>query len=220
MFSGVSRRYDLLNRVLSLRRDVGWRRRLVGAVAAAPAGAVLDVAAGTGDVALGVRNRRVVGADFCLDMLAVARRKGAGREVAAEWVGADALALPFRDRSFAAVTIAFGMRNLADVAAGLVEMRRVLARDGVLAVLEFQTPTRPAPRLAAKVWDRVVVTPIGRLLSDQGDAYAYLPASIASFSAATALAERIRGAGFAIETVRELSAGIVALTVARRKEAP
>ena len=220
MFSGVSRRYDFLNRVLSLRRDVAWRHELVAALVVAPAGAVLDVAAGTGDVALAVRDRFAVGADFCLEMLALALRKGARQKERAAWVGADALALPFRERSFAAVTVAFGMRNFVDVDAGLAEMRRVLVPGGVLAVLEFQRPTRAAPRFAAAAWDRLVVTPLGRLLSDEGDAYSYLPASVTTFPAAAALGERIRAAGFSAGAPRELSGGIAALTVARREEGP
>ena len=132
MFGEIAPRYDLLNHLLSLRRDVGWRKKLVAALSRAPEGRVLDLATGTGDVALAVRERSVVGGDFCLEMLALAERKALRRRRAVSWTAADALALPFADGCFAAVTIAFGVRNLLDLAAGFREIRRVLAPSGVL----------------------------------------------------------------------------------------
>ncbi len=219
MFAGVARRYDLLNRLLSLRRDVAWRRALRAAVAAAPLGRVLDCATGTGDVVLGFADDGHVGADFCLDMLALARRKGEARRRRIWWVAADALALPFRDGSFAAVTVAFGVRNFADLPRGLSECRRVLRQDGVLAILEFQRPPNPLVRLASRLWGRLVVTPVGRALSDDGAAYAYLPASVESFADAETLARELGKHGFEVRARRDLSGGIAALVVARRKEA-
>lgn len=217
MFAAVAPRYDLLNRVLSLRQDVRWRRRLVAALAAAPPGPVLDLATGTGDVALAIADRRVIGADFCIDMLAVARAKGGGHCVA--WVAADGLALPFKERSVAAVTVAFGVRNFADLAAGLTEARRALLPGGVLAILEFQRPRRVMVRAAMGVWNRLVVSPLGGLISHDREAYSYLPASVATFPAAGELASLVARAGFAVDGSVELSGGIVALTVARREGA-
>jgi demethylmenaquinone methyltransferase/2-methoxy-6-polyprenyl-1,4-benzoquinol methylase len=219
MFAAVAPRYDLLNRVLSLRQDVRWRRRLVAALAVAPVGPVLDVASGTGDVALAIADRAVTGADFCLDMLAIARAKARQRHAGARWACADGLALPFRDGAFAAVTVAFGVRNFADLGAGLAEIRRVLAARGVLAILEFQRPRHAVVRAGMAVWNRLAVTPVGRLLSHDPGAYAYLPASVATFSDAGALGARVAAAGFALVSTRELSGGIAALTVARREEA-
>lgn len=217
MFAAVAPRYDLLNRVLSLRLDVGWRRRLVASLAGAPPGAVLDLATGTGDVALAVEGRSVAGADFCLDMLALARAKAASRARPLPLTCADALALPYRDGAFAAVTVAFGVRNFADLAAGLAEVRRVLADGGVLAILEFQRPRRSWIALGSRVWNRLVVTPVGRLLSHDAGAYAYLPASVASFPDAGELAGRVAAAGFRVAARRDLAGGIAALTVARRE---
>jgi demethylmenaquinone methyltransferase/2-methoxy-6-polyprenyl-1,4-benzoquinol methylase len=217
MFAAVAPRYDLLNRVLSLRQDVRWRLRLVAALAAAPDGPVLDLACGTGDVALAVGGRRAVGADFCLDMLALARAKGRRRGGRVHWATADGLALPFRSASFAAVTVAFGVRNFADLAVGLAEIRRVLLDGGVLAILEFQRPRRRWLGLGMQLWNRLVVTPVGRLLSDDPAAYKYLPASVATFPDAGELTGRVAAAGFAPLSSRELSGGVLALTVARRE---
>ena len=217
MFAGVARRYDLLNRVLSLRRDVGWRRRLLSALASATTGPLLDLATGTGDVALAARAHPVVGADFCIDMLALARRKGMRRGVAVGWVAADALALPFRPGVFAAVTVAFGVRNFADLDLGLAEISRVLAPRGLVAILEFQQPQNPLMAALSAVWNRLVVTPLGRCLSDDAQAYAYLPASVATFPAAAELAERLALARLRVEGGENLSGGIAAVTTARRE---
>lgn len=217
MFAAVARRYDLLNRVLSLRRDVGWRRRLLSALAPATTGPLLDLATGTGDVALAARARPVVGADFCIDMLALARRKGMRRGVAVGWVVADALALPFRPGVFAAVTVAFGVRNFADLDLGLAEISRVLAPRGLVAILEFQQPRNPLMAALSAVWNRLVVTPLGRCLSDDAQAYAYLPASVATFPAAAELAERLALARLRVEGGENLSGGIAAVTTARRE---
>ena len=215
MFSEVAPRYDLLNRVLSLRQDVRWRRRLVGALTGAPAGPVLDLAAGTGDVALSVTDRRVVGGDFSLGMLELAGRKARrlGRRVA--WVAADALELPFRAASFGGVTIAFGVRNFADLPAGFREIGRVLMPGGLLAILELQRPRRRSVAGVMWLWNRLVVTPVGRMISHDGDAYHYLPASVDTFPDRLGVAEVLAGQGYTVLESRDLSGGIAALTVAR-----
>lgn len=217
MFSRVAPRYDLLNRLLSLRQDVRWRRRLVAALAAAPPGAVLDVASGTGDVALTVAGRWVVGTDFCLDMLALARQKGRRRRAGAVWVGADALTLPFRDGAFAAVTVAFGVRNLVDVQRGLEEIARVLMPGGVLGVLEFHRARRRLVAGLSALWNRWVVEPVGAAISDDAAAYSYLPASVGTFAEAGEFAQACRDAGLEPEAQSELSGGIAVLTVARKR---
>jgi demethylmenaquinone methyltransferase/2-methoxy-6-polyprenyl-1,4-benzoquinol methylase len=216
MFGEIAPRYDLLNHLLSLRRDVGWRRRLVAALARAPEGKVLDLATGTGDVALAVRGRVVVGGDFCLDMLAIAQRKARRQRRVVGWTAADALALPFADGSFAAVVIAFGVRNFSDLAAGFREIRRVLTPSGVLAVLELHRPRSRAVAAAIGLWNRLVVTPLGDLISADGGAYAYLPASVDTFPDRVEMAGVLAGEGFAVVESGDLSGGIAALTVARR----
>jgi demethylmenaquinone methyltransferase/2-methoxy-6-polyprenyl-1,4-benzoquinol methylase len=218
MFGAIAPRYDLLNHLLSLRRDVSWRQRLVAALALAPEGTVLDLATGTGDVALAVRSRWVVGADFCVDMLALSQRKARRSRQAAGWTAADALALPFADGSFAAVTIAFGLRNFADLAAGFREITRVLAPSGVLAILELHRPRWRAVAAAIGLWNRLVVTPLGTLISPDGGAYAYLPASVDTFPGRVEMAGVLAGEGFSMLESSDLSGGIAALTVARRSE--
>ncbi len=216
MFGEIAPRYDLLNHLLSLRRDVGWRRKLVVALSRAPEGRVLDLATGTGDVALAVADRSVIGGDFCVDMLALAKRKALRKRRAVGWTAADALTLPFADGSFAAVTIAFGVRNFSDLAAGFREIRRVLAPSGVLAILELHRPRLRAVAAAIGLWNRLVVTPLGSLISPDGGAYAYLPASVDTFPDRARMAGVLAEEGFSVLESSDLSGGIAALTVARR----
>jgi demethylmenaquinone methyltransferase/2-methoxy-6-polyprenyl-1,4-benzoquinol methylase len=220
MFAGVAARYDLLNRTLSLRRDVSWRRSLVAALKEAPSGPVLDLGTGTGDVALAATGRTVVGLDFCLDMLALARAKAERRGRRLPLMAGDAVAAPLRDRSFAAVTAAFVVRNFADLDRGLDGIRRLLVRGGVVAILELQRPPGRAAALLGGAWNRCVVTPLGRLLSDDGAAYAYLPASVATFPDGRGLAARLAARGFVGARSEDLTGGIVALTTAWRAEEP
>ena len=216
MFGEIAPRYDLLNHLLSLRRDVGWRRKLVAALSRAPEGRVLDLATGTGDVALAVGDRSVIGGDFCVDMLALAKRKALRKRRAVGWTAADALALPFADGSFAAVTVAFGVRNFSDLAAGFRGIRRVLAPSGVLAILELHRPRWRAVAAAIGLWNRLVVTPLGSLISPDGGAYAYLPASVDTFPDRARMAGVLAEEGFSVLESSDLSGGIAALTVARR----
>jgi demethylmenaquinone methyltransferase/2-methoxy-6-polyprenyl-1,4-benzoquinol methylase len=220
MFAGVAARYDLLNRTLSLRRDVAWRRRLVAALEKAPSGPVLDLGTGTGDVPLALTGRTVVGLDFCLDMLALARAKAVRRGRRLALVAADALMPPLRSGSFAAVTTAFTVRNFADLDRGLNEIRRLLVPGGVVAILELQQPPGRVAALLGGAWNRCVVTPLGRLLSDDGAAYAYLPASVSTFPDGRGLAARLAERGFVGACSEDLTGGIAALTTARRAEEP
>ena len=220
MFAGVAARYDLLNRTLSLRRDVAWRRRLVAALEQAPPGPALDLGTGTGDVALAVTGRPVVGIDFCFDMLALAQAKARRRGRRLPLAAGDALAAPLRDRSFAAVTTAFVVRNFADLDRGLDEIRRLLVPGGVVAILELQQPRGTVMPLLAATWNRLVVTPLGRLLSADGAAYAYLPASVSTFPDGRGLAARLTARGFAGARSEDLTGGVAALTTARRAEEP
>jgi demethylmenaquinone methyltransferase/2-methoxy-6-polyprenyl-1,4-benzoquinol methylase len=220
MFAGVAARYDLLNRTLSLRRDVRWRRRLIEALTEAPPGPVLDVGTGTGDVALAATGRTVIGLDFCLDMLALARAKASRRAWRLPLAAGDALQPPLRERSFAAVTAAFTARNFSDLDRGLDEIRRLLVPGGMVAILELQRPPGRAAALLGAAWNRCVVTPLGRLLSGDGAAYAYLPASVSTFPDGRGLAARPAVRGFVGARSEDLTGGFVALTTARRGKGP
>ena len=214
MFAGVARRYDLLNHLLSANLDRWWRRRAAAALDLPAGAAALDLCCGTGDqaAALARRGARVAAADFCLPMLALARpkfRRFARRRPAA--LAADALALPFAARRFAGATVAFGLRNVADLDAALAELAAVLEPGGRLAVLEFALP-EPAPLRALYLfYFRRLLPWIGRRLSPQGSAYSYLPSSVLAFPQRRAFLARMAAAGFAELSYRNLAAGIVCL---------
>jgi len=211
MFARIAPRYDALNHILSFNTDRRWRRRAVQELGGAPR-RVLDLATGTGDLGLALRRagKRVVGADFCLDMLARARRKGVS-----ELVAADALSLPFRDGSFDAVTIAFGVRNFADLPRGLAEIRRVLAAGGTLLILEFSRPAGPAAAAYRLYSDRFLPW-IGGLLSGARDAYAYLNRSAREWPGSEELARILQGAGFDRVAAVPLTFGVAAIHRGKR----
>jgi demethylmenaquinone methyltransferase/2-methoxy-6-polyprenyl-1,4-benzoquinol methylase len=216
MFSAIAPRYDLLNRVLSLRIDTLWRKKAIAAldVPRRPAGLYLDVCAGTLDVGAAlVRTRgfsgRVIGADFAEPML----RAGAGKASAARLtpVTADALRLPLPDRSMAGAIVAFGIRNVADLDAGLREVYRTLEPGARFVILEFTTPRSRVVRAAYHAYFHHVLPKIGALVSGHGTAYAYLPASVAHFPEERALAQRMEQAGFTDVHWQTLTFGIAAV---------
>jgi demethylmenaquinone methyltransferase/2-methoxy-6-polyprenyl-1,4-benzoquinol methylase len=218
MFTRIAGRYDLMNSVMTGGRHHAWRRVAARAVAGAPAGPALDLATGTGDLALAVRaaapGRVVVGADFAEAMLRHARVKLAARaEPGVGLLAADALALPFGDKTFACVTSAFLLRNLADLAAGLAEMRRVTMPGGLVAALEI---TRPGVR----GWDAIfgvyfnrVVPLIGAAVAGDRAAYTYLPRSVERFVAPPELVRLMTRAGLRDVRYRRLGLGTIALHV-------
>jgi demethylmenaquinone methyltransferase/2-methoxy-6-polyprenyl-1,4-benzoquinol methylase len=214
MFGRVAPRYDLLNHVLCGGTDLYWRHGLVRSVERQRPERVLDLATGSGDVLLALRRRRAysvhaAGADFCLPMLECARRKNAPN-----LLGADALKLPFRDASYDAVTIAFGLRNFADRLAGLREMRRILRPGGSAHILEFSHPARAFAPLY--FWYlRAVMPRYARLFTPEKGAYEYLGESIQAFPRQPELADMLRAAGFSEVSWSNLTLGIVALHVAK-----
>jgi len=187
MFASIARRYDAANEVLSLGVHRGWRRAAVRLSGVVPGDRVLDCATGTGDLALAFKRAvgptgEVVGTDFCAEMLASAPAKArrAGLEVRFEV--ADALALPYADRSFDVASIAFGIRNVDDPVRCLREMARVVRPAGRVAVLEFGQPHGPFGALF-RVYSRQVMPAIGGLLTGNRSAYEYLPRTAAAFPA-------------------------------------
>jgi demethylmenaquinone methyltransferase/2-methoxy-6-polyprenyl-1,4-benzoquinol methylase len=209
MFDRIAPVYDVMNRVMTAGLDRRWRRETVRAVVR-PGDRVLDAACGTGDLAIEASRAgaRVVGIDFSGAMLERARRKAPELE----WLQGDLLALPFEDGDFDAATVGFGIRNVADLEAGLRELRRVVTPGGRLGVLEITRPSGILRPFYSLWFDRVVPL-LGRILPG-GEAYTYLPASVRRFPGPDELAAAMRAAGFDDVRYRLFAGGIVALHVA------
>jgi demethylmenaquinone methyltransferase/2-methoxy-6-polyprenyl-1,4-benzoquinol methylase len=211
MFDRIAHRYDLLNRVLSLGQDVRWRRLVARRVAAAAPRRVLDVCTGTGDIALAMNpGPTIVGADFSLPMLELARSKARRSRRRLPLTAADALSLPVAGGAVDVVTVAFGVRNFQDLEHGLGELVRVLAPGGLLLILEF---TRPRGLLGPLLgwWVRNVPPRVGRLISGDDEAYTYLPASVGSFVDADTMCGILRSLGMQRVGAIRLTGGVCTL---------
>jgi demethylmenaquinone methyltransferase / 2-methoxy-6-polyprenyl-1,4-benzoquinol methylase len=221
MFDAIAARYDLLNRILSMGIDVGWRRTAVRLACVPENGRALDVATGTADLALALAlatpTATVLGIDPSRGMLGVGEKKvrARGLESRVTLSEGDAQALPYPDASFDAVTIAFGIRNVPDRPRALREMARVLRPGGRLVVLELSEPRRGILGPLARFHVHHVVPRIGALLSGARE-YRYLQASIAAFPAPEAFAAMIREAGLVDVTFRTLTFGVAAIHVGLR----
>ena len=215
MFDGVAARYDLTNDVLSLGQTGRWRRQVARAVAAGTGERVLDLAAGTGTSALPfvAAGADVVACDFSLGMLRVGKAAHPGLDLLA----GDALALPFADGAFDAVTISFGLRNVHDVDAALAEMARVTRPGGRLVVCEFSHPTWAPFRRVYSGYLMSALPAVARRVASNPDAYVYLAESIQAWPDQEGLAARIAAAGWADVAWRDLTGGIVALHRAYRR---
>jgi len=223
MFAAIATRYDLLNHLLSGNVDRRWRRLVVRRTAEnLPRGArILDVACGTGDLALALvkgTDAAVVGLDFCRPMLDIAVAKSSEGGLPIPFVEGDALTLPFRDRSFDGVSIAFGLRNLASIEAGLRELLRVLRPGGTVAVLEFSTPRIPILRTLFRIYFTKLLPLFGGLISGSKSAYQYLPDSVSRFPDQALLAAMMKDAGFIDVSFQNLTGGIAALHLGRRPQ--
>lgn len=219
MFGRIARRYDTANRVLSAGLDTGWRRRLVSEAAGHQPGAVLDLATGSGDVALALKealpaNCRVLGVDFCRPMLEQAeKKKNESRwrnDSALHFEWGDGMALHLPDATFDVVTIAFGLRNMSDRGQALREMRRVLRPGGLVLVLEFSQPARWFKPFYYFYLQRLLPLIGGRLTGD-AEAYRYLNSSIQAFPTRAALEGELRSAGFQRVSSSALTGCTVAL---------
>lgn len=221
MFDRVATKYDLLNSVMTAGLHHRWREQAAERTELRPGDAALDICCGTGDLALELALRvapegHVVGCDFSEPMLDLAREKAAKRGadgVRFEW--ADALELPYDGERFDAVTVGFGVRNLADLDRGLREMARVLKPGGRVVILEITQPTRPPLSLFYSLWfDRIV--PLLGALSSNPEAYSYLPESVRSFPSPLGLAEKMGAAGFERIRYSVLAGGIIAIHSGQR----
>ena len=210
MFDRISGFYDLVNTVMTVGLHHRWRTRAADLAAIGPGSRVLDVATGTGDLAIELASRgaEVVGSDFSDEMLTVARRKAPSLR----FEHGNALALPYADGEFDAATVGFGARNFADLERGLAEMARVVRPGGRVVVLEITTPTKPPLSTFYRIWFDRLVPAIGRLAGDS-DAYEYLPDSVKRFPGPEGLAAAMDRAG--LERLRWIltAGGIIALHV-------
>lgn len=215
MFGGIAPRYDLANHLLSCGCDFLWRKRAAQIVRRWSSNAIVDLATGTGDLALALQqalpNSEIIGVDFSNEMLAVARSKGVRRLIAA-----DALALPFADRSFDCLTIAFGLRNIADWNAALREMQRILTKDGKLLIMEFSLPSMSTLRAVYRFYLHRVLPIFGSLLTRKKTAYDYLGDSIEQFPGGAELLRLIEANGFCDATAEPLTGGIVTIYTATK----
>jgi demethylmenaquinone methyltransferase/2-methoxy-6-polyprenyl-1,4-benzoquinol methylase len=221
MFSAIAPRYDLLNRLLSLGIDRGWRRAAVRALAwdRRPEGRYLDLCAGTLDVSATLASRdgfagHVLAADFAEPMLRAGAGKGPAGRIAP--VVADALSLPMADASCDGAIVAFGIRNVARLEDGLAEVARVLRPGARFVILEISTPASPLIRTAYLTYFTRILPRIGGLISGHATAYHYLPESVAHFPEGDALAGMMRDAGFTNVSWRRLTFGIAALHVGEK----
>jgi demethylmenaquinone methyltransferase / 2-methoxy-6-polyprenyl-1,4-benzoquinol methylase len=215
MFDRIARVYDLMNSVMTAGMHHRWRGRAADLARVGPGSRALDVATGTGDLAieLAARGAEVTGLDFSEPMLVLAR----GKAPDVEWVEGNALELPYGDGEFDAVTVGFGARNFSDLGRGLAEMARVTRPGGRVVVLEITTPQKPPLSWFFRLWFDRLVPALGRLAGDP-DAYTYLPSSVRRFPGPRELAAELAGAG--LDDVRWLltAGGIIALHSGGRRE--
>ncbi len=213
MFAGISRRYDLLNYLLSLGRDRYWRR--FAAAELSSGGLILDVCSGTGDAAIQASNRnQVIASDFCQDMLRLCKSKIQERNIGnVHCIQSDAENLSFKDDSFNGAIVAFGIRNVADIKKALSEMSRVVTKGGKVVILEFSQPQDPFFKSVYYLYFKKILPVIGKLISKKRGAYSYLPSSVMAFPKRSEFVELMKVSGMIDIKFYDLSFGIVTVYV-------
>ncbi|MEA1968904.1 MAG: bifunctional demethylmenaquinone methyltransferase/2-methoxy-6-polyprenyl-1,4-benzoquinol methylase UbiE [Thermodesulfobacteriota bacterium] len=225
MFDTIAPKYDFLNRFLSMRQDVRWRREMVSAAEVAKNSRVLDVACGTCDVALEIRKQtrestKIVGIDFSPGMLALGKKKisAKGKAYKIDLTAGNALALPFNDKIFNAVFIAFGIRNIMDRKGALSAFYNALEQGGKLAVLELTTPEQGFFKKLYMLYFKKILPLLGGLFSKNARAYEYLPASVIKFPDPPEFVQIMKQAGFNEIQWKRMTFGIVTLFVGTKTE--
>ena len=221
MFRQIAPRYDLMNHLLSLNVDRYWRSRAVAKLTFSPQVPVLDVCTGTGDLAMAMAKEspadvQVIGSDFCQAMLEIARDKRGSHDrlKAIDYLEADSQRLPFPDDQFGCVTVAFGLRNVADTDQGLREMTRVCRPGGQVLVLEFSRPTLFGLRHAYNFYFSNVLPRVGQLFArNDKSAYSYLPESVGQFPDGQKLADRMTAVGLTDVEFHPLTFGVCTIYV-------
>lgn len=217
MFSGIAGKYDFLNHFLSVNVDKRWRRlvrKKLETILANKSAVVLDVACGTGDLAVELQmnaEAKIIGTDFCRPMLSIAFDKNAKNNTEIPYIEADGMNLSFADNSFDAVTIAFGLRNFSNWQDGLKEFHRILKKDGKLVVLEFSTPIVPGFKQIFNLYFTQVLPRIGGAVSGSRGAYEYLPDSVSRFPDQKGLVKMFEETGFTDVEFQNLTGGIAAI---------
>ncbi|MBF1066942.1 MAG: bifunctional demethylmenaquinone methyltransferase/2-methoxy-6-polyprenyl-1,4-benzoquinol methylase UbiE [Porphyromonadaceae bacterium] len=221
MFNRIAPKYDQLNRIISLGLDRSWRKRALHLLAPYAPQRVLDVATGTGDLAIEIIQtissaKEVVGVDISEEMMRVGQEKvhQAGLDTKISFERQDCTAMTFEADSFDAATIAFGIRNFSDIPAAAAELHRVLRTGGVLIIAELSVPTNPLLRLGYKLYAGQIIPLIGRLISKDRDAYTYLPKSIAAVPQRERMVEILRKAGFSEAFYESIFPGTCTIYVA------
>ena len=227
MFAQIAPRYDLMNHVLSLNIDKLWRSRTLKQLDLSGDSPVLDVCTGTGDLAISIFKQaagrfRVVGTDFCLPMLELARKKQSNQPAFdgefVSFIEADTQSLPFQENTFQAVTVAFGIRNVSDTLSGLHEMVRVCQPGGQVAVLEFSRPTWPVLKQVYDTYFRWILPAIGQAVARNSEsAYSYLPESVRQFPSGPAMVKILESVG--LQNVRSwpMTFGVATLYIGQKR---
>ena len=227
LFSVIARHYDLLNALLSLRRDSAWRRETVKASAVQPTSRVLDVCTGTGELALAYAEKigmdgYVIASDFCFEMLVIGNQKlqqpvGAVCNRTTNFLAADTLILPFLDNTFDVVSVGFGIRNVSDLEMGIREMTRVAVPGGRVVILEFTQPVNPIFRSLYYFYFTKILPFVGNLISrNKDDAYGYLPRSVMKFPDCNALKMVMEACGLTEVQFNRKTFGIVSIHVGKK----
>ncbi|GIU82703.1 MAG: bifunctional demethylmenaquinone methyltransferase/2-methoxy-6-polyprenyl-1,4-benzoquinol methylase UbiE [Acidobacteria bacterium] len=222
MFARIAPAYDFLNHALSANIDKLWRKRVVRKlknILENPNALVLDVACGTGDLAIEMKKygkAKIIGTDFCRPMLEIAKRKNLKNQISIPYVEGDGLNLPFSESSFDAVTIAFGLRNFSNWEKGLKEAYRVLKIGGKLLVLEFSTPVVPGFKQLFNFYFNRILPAIGGIISGSRIAYEYLPDSVSKFPNQQQLAEMMKKVGFKSVEYENLTGGVAAIHLGQK----
>ena len=222
MFDTISGNYDGLNRVISMGSDIKWRKKVIKLVAATNPDSILDIATGTGDLAIqfaeSTTANKIVGLDLSEGMLSVARKKVAGKTLGEniEFIKGDSEALPFEDNSFDAITVSFGIRNFENLEKGLSEILRVLKKDGVFVILETSVPSKFPFKQGYKFYSKFILPVIGRLFSRDKVAYKYLSESASAFPHGEVLNNILRKIGFNDVANNPQTLGVATIYTARK----
>lgn len=219
MFNNIAARYDFLNHLLSMGIDKGWRRKAIAEVKEVNPNVILDVATGTGDLAIAaskIKPQHIVGVDIAEQMLEVGRKKikEKGLDKVITLQSGDSEALPFVEGAFDAITCAYGVRNFEHLEAGLRDMNRVLRTGGKVAILEFSQPQKFPVKQIYKFYFKNILPLLGKMVSKHSRAYTYLPESVMAFPEGKKFCEILERCGFKDAKARPLTFGITTLYTA------